>query len=87
MYIYDQTTNACTSHPLEGKLQAFCLANNATKVDQITVGGSLKADVWEEKIFGWNTRLIMAADSYVPINIMSKGGHLGNAVFEEYVFY
>ena len=85
MYIYDQTANTCTSHPLEGKLPAFCLANNATKVDQITVGGSLKADVWEEKVFGWTSRLILAADSYIPINILSKGGHLNNHIFEEWL--
>nr|CAG4717580.1 unnamed protein product [Naegleria fowleri] len=85
MYVYDESTRTCTSHPLQGKLPAFCLANNATKVDQITIGGSLKADVWEEKVFGWNTRLILAANTYIPINVLTKGGHLDNAIFEEWI--
>ena len=87
MYIFDQVTQSCTTHPLEGKLPSFCLASNATKVDQIMIGGTLKADVWEEKLFGWTTRLVMASDNYVPINVFARGGHLGNAVFEEWVDY
>ncbi|KAL9658299.1 hypothetical protein ABK040_015619 [Willaertia magna] len=83
MYVLDQSTNECTSHPLEGPLPPFCLANNATKVDTVTVGGSLKVDAYVEKFRGFTTRIMVAQQNNIPVNIFTKGGSFGS-IFEEW---
>jgi hypothetical protein len=45
---YNNHTKECHVHPLEGKLEPFCLAKNATKGITYTLGGpdGLKVDLW-----------------------------------------
>jgi hypothetical protein len=61
---------------LQGNLPPFCLARNATKTGNTTIGMTLKVDVWEENVFGFQIRYLIAPNPRfgVPVNMISKGG-------------
>jgi len=87
MYIYDKETKKCETQVLQGKLQPFCLATNANHTGTVVIGGSLKADVWEESQFGFNIRLVLSSFGGIPINILSKGGAHKGVVMQEWFNY
>ncbi|KAL9641551.1 hypothetical protein ABK040_013472 [Willaertia magna] len=82
-YEYDRTTGKCVSFPVEGQLQPFCLAHDAQLNGTVVIGGTLKCSVWKEQVRGFNIRLVLAPNT-VPVNIISRGGHL-DTVFQEFV--
>ncbi|KAL0483461.1 ependymin-related protein [Acrasis kona] len=85
-YELDKETGKCTTFPLAGRLEPFCLAENATKVGTATVGLTLKTDVWEENVFGFQLRLLIAPNGKfgVPVNIISRGHTRVGATFQEW---
>uniref|UniRef100_A0A7S1KKU1 Uncharacterized protein n=1 Tax=Percolomonas cosmopolitus TaxID=63605 RepID=A0A7S1KKU1_9EUKA len=84
MYFVDRGESKCESRPIEGKLEQYCIASNATHVGQITFGGSLKTDVWEEETHGNHIRIVLTAHSNVPVNVFGRGGHHVGTIFEEF---
>jgi hypothetical protein len=87
---FNNHTKECDIHPLQGKLEQFCLAKNATKQGSYVLGdpsSGLKVDLWEERIFGWNLRIGVASQTGIPVNLLSRGGthHGERPVFEEWV--
>jgi hypothetical protein len=87
MYIYDKATQKCEVHQIHGELKPYCLANNATHEGQVTIGGQLKADVWKEKIYGFELRLVLSSFQGIPINIFSKGGTRHSVIMQEWYNY
>jgi hypothetical protein len=85
LYIYDKQTQKCVVHPLQGQLTQYCLAQNATHTGQVTIGGSLKADVWEETVYGHRLRIILSSFQEIPINIFSRGGTHKGLVMQEWI--
>jgi hypothetical protein len=85
-YEYDKTTGQCQSFPLSGSLQPFCLATDAKHVTDVTIGGSLTAQVWDEEVQGFKLRLLIAPNPRfgVPVNIISRGGASHAHVFQEW---
>jgi hypothetical protein len=85
---YNNHTKECTIHPLSGKLEPFCLAKNATKGPQYTLGGQtgVKVDLWEEQFHEFNLRVGLTPQG-VPVNLLARGGthHHERHVFEEWV--
>ncbi len=86
MYTFDKVAKTCETHPLSGKLEPYCLASNATHIGQITLGGRMKCDVWEENMFGFQIRLVISSTQYIPVNLISRGGHQ-DALFQEWFDY
>merc|ERR1712233_131936 len=84
-YEYDKATGLCQSFPLKGSLQPFCLAQDAKHTTDITIGGSLTAQVWDENIQGFKVRLVIAPNPRfgVPVNIITRGGH-HTSTFQEW---
>merc|ERR1712137_1359783 len=79
----------CEIHPLHGKLEPFCLASNATKTTSYVIGDNkngVKVDLWEERVFGWNLRVGISAQTGIPVNLFSRGGshHGDRHLFEEW---
>jgi hypothetical protein len=83
---YDKQSGQCRSFPLTGSLKPFCLAQDAHKIRDITIGGNLKCEVWEESIQGLKMRLVIAPGGSlgVPVNIISRGGAHHAHVFQEW---
>lgn len=47
LYVIDHTNNgACRKEPLTGDMEQDCVPSDGKKEASITIGGSLKADVW-----------------------------------------
>jgi len=86
MYVLNKKTGDCQTRPLQGKMEPFCLSENATHVNTITIGGRLKCEVFEETTFGFDIRLIVGSSTGAPVNIVSSGGHSGYT-FQEWWDY
>jgi hypothetical protein len=84
---YDNSTGQCRSTPLTGSLQPFCLAQDAKLTRNITIGGHLKCQVWDETIQGLKMRLVIAPNPRfgIPVNIISRGGVHHTHVFQEWL--
>ncbi len=52
-FILNKETRQCEVQPLEGPMLPFCLASNATHAGQLTLGGRMKCDIWEQQVFGY----------------------------------
>lgn len=86
---FNNHTKECDIHPLQGKLEPFCLASNATKTSSYVIGDNkngLKVDLWEERVMGFNLRIGIGAQTGIPVNLFSRGGshHGDRHLFEEW---
>jgi len=49
------------------------------------IGGSLKVDLYEEKMYGFNSRILYAPSTNVPVQVMTKSSGFGSGLtIEEY---
>jgi len=79
MYFYDVKNNNCQSEKIDGRIpDSVCLPLDATMIDQVTVGGALKANVWlQPSSSGPANRYILSTFKNTPVNFFTKFDHDG----------
>ncbi|KAF0971680.1 hypothetical protein FDP41_009903 [Naegleria fowleri] len=84
-WIYEVAQNFCHSDVVTQPQQPFCISSNATYVRSDVIGGTLKVDVYDEKLFGFSARILYAPATNTPVEVMTKAGGFGNGmIIEEY---
>ncbi|KAG2375103.1 hypothetical protein C9374_010107 [Naegleria lovaniensis] len=84
-WIYEIAQNFCHSDIVTQPQQPFCISSNATFVRSDVIGGSLKVDVFDEKLFGFSARILYAPATNTPVEVMTKSGGVGSGmIIEEY---
>ncbi|EFC42264.1 predicted protein [Naegleria gruberi] len=84
-YTYDIVTGTCNVIVLSQPQQPFCISSNATYARSDVLGGTLKVDVYEEKVFGFQAKISYAPNTNIPVSVITKAAGVGSGyVIEEF---